>query len=478
MFVRRWTAAMGLLLVALGVTLPPTESLVRGQEPAKGTPAAGNRPNVLFLLTDDQRADTIHAMGNPRIQTPHLDDLVGSGFVFGNAYCNGGNIPAVCLPSRTMLLSGRSLFHLKGAEATAPSLPRSFNDAGYLTYHHGKRGNTPQAIQANFQVNRYLGNDEKERTSGHPGQEIADAAIAFIAERPRDRPFCMYLAFANPHDPRVVSKEDRDRYDDPTLPLPRNYRPFHPFNNGDLLIRDEQLAPWPRTPEVVRKHLADYYGVISHLDMQIGRVLQALKEQGEYDRTIIVFSSDHGLAIGSHGLFGKQNIYEDGMKVPLIFTGPGIPKGRSDAFAYLFDVYPTLCDLAGVPAPTGIDGRSLAPIIRSQSQGVRDAVFLAYRDVQRSIRRGDWKLIRYPRINRSQLFNLKDDPSETRDLAGESSYASKLEDLLTQLRAEQKTFDDTLELTSSRPLPAEVDASFFRTPGPTGAARKETSKNK
>jgi arylsulfatase A-like enzyme len=466
---------LGTLVIIAGPALPETQ--VRGQEAPKaeapaGNPAAGiKRPNVLFLFTDDQRADTIHALGNASIRTPNLDRLAETGFVFRNAYCLGGNVPAVCLPSRTMLISGRSLFHLKGATADASSLPRSFNDAGYLTYHHGKRGNTPQAIQANYQINKYLKNDQQERSSGYPGKEIADEAIAFLGDRPRDKPFFMYLAFANPHDPRVVNREYRDRYDEPSMPLPKNYRPFHPFNNGELLIRDEQLAPWPRTPEVVREHLTDYYGVITYLDMQIGRILQALKDQRVYDDTIIVFSSDHGLAVGSHGLFGKQNIYEDGMKVPLIVAGPGIPRGRSDAFAYLFDVYPTLCGLAGLPEPSGIDGKSLAPVIRGQSRGVRDAVFLAYRDVQRSIRLGDWKLIRYPQINRSQLFNLKDDPSEINDLADDPRHADRVKELTAALADEQKAYDDTLMLTSAQPKPAEVDASFFRPNEPARSKR-------
>jgi arylsulfatase A-like enzyme len=429
------------------------------------TNAEARRPNVLFLFTDDQRADTIHALGNPLIQTPNLDRLAERGFVFRNAYCMGGNQPAVCLPSRTMLMSGRSLFHLKEATAEAPSLPRAFNAAGYVTYHHGKRGNTPQAIQKNFQINKYLVNDQAERSSGYPGKEIADAAVAFLNERPRDKPFFMYLAFANPHDPRVVNREYRDRYQESAMPLPANYRPLHPFNNGELLVRDEQLAPWPRTPEVVRSHLTDYYGVITYLDMQIGRILQVLKDQGIEDETIVVFSSDHGLAIGSHGLFGKQNIYEDGMKVPLIFAGPGISRGRSNAFAYLFDIFPTLLDLAGLPNAEGLDARSLAPVIRGESQGVRDAVFLAYRDFQRSIRVGDWKLIRYPEINRSQLFNLAADPAETHDLAADPASKSQVKELMARLEAEQKRLGDTLALTSAQPKEAAVDATFFQRPG-------------
>jgi arylsulfatase A-like enzyme len=425
-------------------------------------PAQKQRPNVLFLFTDDQRADTIRALGNPIIQTPNLDRLVESGFVFRNAYCMGSNVPAVCLPSRTMLLSGRSLFHLPSLTDKSPNFPRSFNAAGYITYHHGKRGNTPQAIQKEFAHNQYLANDAKERTSGHPGKEIADPALKFLRDWKRDKPFCMFLAFGNPHDPRVVNQEYRARYDEGKMPLPKNFRPFHPFNNGDLLVRDESLAPWPRTPEVVRKHLTDYYGVITYLDMEIGRVLQALKDSGAYDHTVIIFSSDHGLAVGSHGLFGKQNLYEDGMKAPLIFAGPGIPRGRSDALVYLHDIFPTACTLSGVPVPESLDGRSLAPVIKGESKQVREALFLSYRNVQRAVRQGDWKLIRYPQVNKTQLFDLKNDPDETNNLADDPKQAGKVKEMMELLARQQQEHGDRQPLTVDNPQTADVDLSFFK----------------
>jgi arylsulfatase A-like enzyme len=363
-----------------------------------------------------------------------------------------------------MVLSGRSLFRLPSLTPESPNFPWSMNRAGYVTYHFGKRGNVPMQIQKLFLHNNYT-DDGKERSSGFPGKVIADDAIRFLKEHRKDKPFFMYLAFGNPHDPRVVNKEYRSKYDEAKLPLPRNYRPFHPFNNGDLLIRDEQLAPWPRTEETVRKHLADYYGVITYLDMEIGRVLQALRDIGEYDNTIIIFSSDHGLAIGSHGLFGKQNLYEAGMKAPLIFCGPGIAKGQSDALVYLHDIYPTVCQLAGVPVPEGLDGKSLVPVIRGESKQVRDSLFLAYRNVQRAVRQGDWKLIRYPQVNVTQLFDLKADPHETRNLAAEANQANRVREMMELLARLQKEHDDRQPLTVDSPQPAEVDLSFFKKKG-------------
>jgi arylsulfatase A-like enzyme len=412
------------------------------------------RPNVLFLFTDDQRADTIRALGNPHVETPVLDALAESGFAFRNAYCMGGDVPAVCTPSRYMLLSGLSLFHRNRAAPARPSLPRAMKEAGYATYHHGKKGNTCLPLQKLFDVEKYLANDGEERRGGFPGKEIADAAVEHLKTRAKDKPFFMYLAFANPHDERVVHPEARAKVDDAKLPLPANYLPLHPFDNGEMAVRDERLAPWPRTPEEIRKQIGDYYGVIAHLDVQIGRILRALRDTGEYERTIVVFSSDHGLALGSHGLMGKQNVYEDGMKVPLLFAGPGVPKGRSDAFAYLHDVFPTICGLAGAPAPEGIDGRSLAPLIRGQGAPVRDAMMLAYRGVQRSVRKGDWKLIRYPEIHRSQLFDLGSDPHETKDLAGDPAQAERVRELLGLLARLQEENDDALPLSAPVAKPA------------------------
>ncbi|HJT35931.1 MAG TPA: sulfatase-like hydrolase/transferase [Pirellulales bacterium] len=426
---------------------------------AIATAAAADRPNVLFLLADDQRADTIHALGNDAIETPNLDGLVRSGFVCRNAYCMGSvTTPAVCLPSRTMLLSGRSLFQIEpGAKASYEvNLPRSFNQAGYVTYHHGKRSNTPLGIQQEFQINKYLADDQAERRSGQPGKEIADAAIEFLKSQPGDKPFLMYLAFANPHDPRVVNHEYRRRYRDAAMPLPDNFLPLHPFDNGELSVRDEQLAPWPRTAEEIRRQIADYYAVITHLDAQIGRVLTALHEIGEYDNTIIVFSSDHGLALGSHGLMGKQSLYEHSMKAPLIFTGLGIARGSSDAFVYLHDIFPTLCELANIDAPTEIDGQSFAPVVRGQSQQGRDTMFLVYREVQRAVRQGEWKLVRYPMINETQLFNLRNDPHEIRNLA--AADPARVKALMKLLARQQRLYGDALPLSSEHPAPREVTA--------------------
>ncbi len=445
--------------------------------------AAPARPNILFLFTDDQQEHTLRALGNPLIQTPNLDKLVQQGFVFQNAYCMGGYSPAVCLPARQMTLSGRAWFAVRNLPPDAPNFPKSMNHAGYVTYHYGKRGNTAVDIQAQFQHNQYL-NDLEDRTCGYPGRTIANDVIQFLTERQKAqasepagaRPFCMYLAFANPHDPRVAAPEFLNRYAVDQIPLPPNFRPFHPFDNGELLVRDERLAAWPRPEANIRSQIRDYYAVITALDEQIGRIVQCLHEVGEYDNTLIAFSTDQGIALGSHGLMGKQNLYEPSMGIPLVFSGPGVPRGKSSqALAYIFDIYPTLCELAGVPIPAALDGKSLAPIIRGQADQVWDSIFLAYRDVQRAVRQGPWKLIRYPQINRVQLFNLQSDPHETRDLSADPAQADRIRQMTTLMEQQQQRFGDTLPLVAAEPKPGDVDLAYYQN-APPPATKKPGAK--
>jgi arylsulfatase A-like enzyme len=448
------------ILISLIAPLVELPSTTAADKPA--------RPNVLFLFADDMRADSIAALGNPVVKTPHLDSLVRRGFVMRNAYCFGGNSAAVCTPSRNMMLSGNTYFRWKDftppggqgkpgqiAPGDGPNFPVSMRDAGYQTYHHGKKGNTAPLIQAKFEINKYLGNDQTERMSGEPGREIVDDAISFVKAKRDSRPFFLYLAFGNPHDPRVAAQKFLDQYDRDRIPLPKNVLPLHPFDNGEMAVRDEQLLPWPRTDADLRRTHHEYYATITALDSHIGRLLDTLKQTGQHDNTLIVFSADQGIAIGSHGLLGKQSLYDAAMKSPLIFAGPGISRGESNALVHLFDIYPTVCDLVGAARPEGIDGRSFKPVLDGQSKIARGELLLSYRDVQRSLRDQRWKLIRYPQVNVTQLFDLETDPDEMHNLADEPAQAARIEQMLTRIKDQQVKVGDDLPLTVPKPKPAK-----------------------
>ena len=449
----RFTRILSVLLLALSATI--------GQ-------AASKKPNILFLFADDMRADSIGALGNPTVKTPNLDSLVQRGFVFNNAYCLGGNRGAVCLPSRNMLLSGNTYFRWQNSQApnTAPAakgnfapannstLPAVFKEAGYVTYHQGKKGNSALLIQGQFEINKYVKNDDIDRTNGEAGQQIVDEAIEFLTKKD-ERPFMMYLAFSNPHDPRVAAEKYLKLYDRNTIPLPKNYLPFHPFNNGEMTVRDEALSPWPRTEDEIRKTLHEYYAVISGLDHHIGRLLKKLDELKLTEDTIILFSADQGISVGSHGLLGKQNIYDHAMKVPLFFTGPGVKKGKSDALVYLHDVFPSLCDLTGTTKPEGLDALSFAPVIQGKTAKSRDTLFLAYRDMQRAVRDDRWKLIRYPQVDMTQLFDLQNDPYEMKNLAEDAAQKERVTKMLSQIKDWQQKLGDGAPLTVPNPKPAK-----------------------
>jgi arylsulfatase A-like enzyme len=452
---------------------------------APGEESREKRPNVLILFADDQRADTIAALGNPHIRTPHLDRLASQGTAFTRAYCMGSLQGAVCVPSRAMLLTGRTLFHVKEDLAGQPTWPEAFAKENYRTFFTGKWHNKgPSALRA-FQEGKavFLGgmgdpyhlplqdisSDHafvNQRSSGeHSVKLFADAASDFLSAQTGDRPFLCYVPFNLPHDPRVAPPEYHARYDRERPPLPANFLPQHPFDNGEMTVRDEALAPWPRTPELVRQNLADYYAAIEFLDAQIGRILDALRASGQYDDTLIVFAADHGLAIGSHGLFGKQNLYDHSMRAPLIIAGPGVPRGRQvDAFAYLLDVFPTLGELARVPAPEGSEGLSLVPVLDGRRGSIRESIFTAYGRVQRAVRDDRWKLLIYPKINKTQLFDLRSDPAELHDLANDPAEAGEVGRLTGLLREWQRRLDDSLPLSSANPSRPEFTFPEAKSP--------------
>jgi arylsulfatase A-like enzyme len=419
--------------------------------------AAEKRPNVLFILSDDQRWDTVHALGNPEIKTPVLDELVNRGFHFNNAYCQGSMIGAVCLPSRTMILTGRSLWHLpekaRALEAPpgVPLLPSLINGAGYATFHTGKPGNACRYANAQFQTNIESGKNRNSAT------EHADNLIGFLRDHSGDKPFFAFLAPPVPHDPRWSSPEFKQLYEPTAVTLSKNFMPRHPFDNGELYIRDEELAPFPRTAEEMRRHLADYYATVSQLDFEIGRVLDVVKDRGWMDQTIVIFSSDQGLAVGGrHGLMGKQNLYEH-VKPPLVIAGPGIPHGQSDALVYLFDLFPTICELTGAPVPDVVEGESLLHIARGEKKAIRDYILGAYRESQRMVRDERWKLIAYNAAGEkhAQLFDLASDPDELNNLAADSKFTAerdRLEKRMTELR---KSFNDPIDFDTPRAAVSE-----------------------
>lgn len=370
--------------------------------PLSTTVTSETRPNIVFLFADDLPASAIHPEQNRPVKTPALDRLASQGLAFPHAYIMGAQGGAVCVASRAMIMTGMRVQSLrKNGHNIKPSetlLGQSLQDAGYYTYGIGKWHNGISTYHRSFQdgAEIFFGgmthdqfnvplthfradadykkgdNADNPHTdhmypNRHASEIFADAAVSFLKSDKASQPFFLYVSFTAPHDPRQAPQEFYDQYPLDKVELPKNFMPQHPFNNGHT-GRDEVLLEHPRDPEKVRKEIQEYYGIISHMDSQIGRILDTLDATGATSNTIVIFAGDNGLAVGRHGLLGKQSVYEHSVNVPLNWSGPGIPVGqRSQAYVYLTEIYPTLCDMLSLPVPSTVEVGSFLPSLRDAS---------------------------------------------------------------------------------------------------------------
>lgn len=464
--------------------------------PAAALAAAPARPDIVFIFGDDHAYDAVGSTGLTQVATPALDRLAARGTTFTHAYNMGSWSGAVCVPSRTMLMTGRHLWDARRIydatddERKAGRLwPQLLRAAGYETYFTGKWHVKADAARA-FDVVRHLrpgmpgtvdaaysrppegGPDPwspHDRTLGgyweggtHWSEVVADDAVDFLqTAAPKETPFFLYVAFNAPHDPRQSPREYVEKYPPERVKVPASFLPEYPFKDSIGCgpgLRDEKLAPFPRTERSVRVHRGEYYALVSHLDAQVGRILEAIEASGRAATTWVFYTADHGLAVGHHGLFGKQNLYDHSVRVPFIAAGPGVPAGkRIAAPIYIQDAMPTCLELAGSRAPDHVWFRSILPAIRGEATAeVRDAIYGAYLDLQRAVSHEGYKLILYPRARRARLYRLADDPLEMRDLFGEAKPdGAKSVDvarrLFTRLRSLQEELGDTLDLAAVFP---------------------------
>lgn len=438
------------------------------------------KPNIILILADDMRGTAIHAIGQENTYTPCLDSLAKESTVFTNAHIMGGTSGAVSMPSRAMLMTGKYLHTLQKQGAVIPTdhitIGEALQDAGYTTFHTGKwhadftsfnrcfndakaiffggmgdhwnvplfdyhvdgiyRDCRPVVKQPNRSNKVEYLKGEYMYSGKHSVDIFSDAALKYIHQSAEsDKPFFLSLAYMSPHDPRTMPEEYKTHYKLEDIKLPPNFLQQHSFDNGELTIRDEVLASIPRDSVEVRRHIYEYYAMVSHVDKRVGEIISTIKKLGIYDNTIIVFAGDNGLALGQHGLMGKQNVYEHSVRIPLMIKEAGNDTRHkahfTDALCYLIDVFPTLCELSGTEIPSSVDGLSLVPVLQ-EDKPVRDYLYYGYRMFQRAISDGTWKLIEYNVKGKrtTQLFNLKQDPYETKNLAEKYKHSK----LMKQLR--------------------------------------------
>jgi arylsulfatase A-like enzyme len=478
------TALPCLLLLLFSLAALPC-SVIRADD-ASRTP---RRPNILFILVDDQSAEDLQIY-NPAspLDAPHLAALARRGMVLDNVCHMGSFSGAVCTPSRHMIMSGRTVWHLpigphKGRycpeKLEQNTIPAVFNRAGYSTMRTCKIGNSYEAANRQFVVRRDAskrGGTAEDGSAWH-----AEQVLSYLAEREAagdERPFYIHFGFSHPHDtrdgtPELLAKYGAVNHADPaSLPplnprqpaLPRNYLQKHPFDTTDSNVRDEVAVSgvWKNRDEAsIRNEIGRQMACSEYIDQQIGRVLKRLEELGELEHTYVIYTADHGMSIGRHGLMGKQNLYQHTWQVPFIVAGPGIRSGRAPGNGYLLDLLATFCDFAGITPPESNEGVSLRGVLEGRQQAVREVMYGVYsggaKPGIRCVREGDWKLITYsaPERNLSevQLFNLADNPEELlpehrssnpaeTNLAALPRYAEKLRHMQQLLEGEMERLND------------------------------------
>ncbi|MDF7823553.1 sulfatase-like hydrolase/transferase [Pontiellaceae bacterium B12227] len=451
--------------------------------------AGERKPNILFIFADDMSYETIGAHGLLDIDTPHLDTLVENGASFTHAYNMGAWGGAVCVASRKMLNTGLFVWRSQNADlkqfvAEGKMWSQRMSAAGYRTYMSGK-WHVPTSAPGIFDVAQHIRagmpkqvpsgynrpKDEADYEQGwkpwdtkhggywqggkHWSEVLADDSVEFLEQAAKDeQPFFMYLAFNAPHDPRQAPKEYIDRYPLDRIKVPATMLPEYPYAEAACGkgLRDEKLMPYPRTEYSVKVNRQEYFALITHMDDQIGKIFQALEKTGQADNTYIVFTADHGLAVGHHGFVGKQNMYDHSMRPPFLLSGPGVKAGaKIDVPIYLQDVVPTALDWAG-GGTDAVDFKSLLPLLQGETAHY-DAIYGAYMGRQRMITKGGWKLIAYPNIGIKRLYNLQKDPMEMTDLAANPEYAARLKQLTAMLETEMDAQNDPMTSLAAADFP-------------------------
>ncbi|QDT12082.1 sulfatase-like hydrolase/transferase [Planctomycetes bacterium K23_9] len=457
---------------------------------AAGLPSvAAEKPNIVFIFADDQCFDTINALGNHEIETPNLDKLARRGTTFTHAYNMGSWSGAVCVASRTMLNSGRFVWNANAIHNTSRVeqaegrwWSEHMKKAGYRTYMTGKwhckadanksfdvardiRPGMPNQTPAGYNRPLAPGKDKWSpsdpkfegfwKGGTHWSEVVANHSADYLSDaKDRDEPFFMYLAFNAPHDPRQSPAEYVAKYPLESIALPANFLSIYPYAEpmgAGKQLRDEKLAPFPRTPHSVKVHRQEYYAIITHMDEMIGRILDSIQATGKADNTWIFFTADHGLAVGQHGLLGKQNLYDHSVRVPFLVVGPKVQGGKKiDEPIYLQDVMPTSLELAGVEKPDHVEFNSLLPVLAGGESPYKQ-IYGAYLQKQRSIRTDQYKLIAYPEAKVLRLYDVQKDPLEMQDLAADQSMEAVKSELFADLQQLQIKMNDKLDLSALAP---------------------------
>lgn len=428
----------------------------------------GSTPNFIFICSDQHSYKYTGYSGHPIVKTPNLDRLAENGVIFSNAYTS----QPVCVPGRTSLMTGmyasdcESYCNSSVWDGSYPLWGSYLQDAGYLTRAYGKMDldntletgfdeiKTSHSHKYNPDITSLFRSPLCYRIKERPAvkgetrvdyhlqdNDITNEAVEFLLEESNnsEKPWALYLGYLQPHPPFTAKKEFYDFYEDLEIDMPD----ITPEQLENLPLVYQQLRHFKRiaTPidkELIRDARIAYYGMITEMDMLIGKVITALEESGQADNTYIIYTSDHGESLGDHGLWYKNNLYENSVHIPLLISGPGVEKGlRINTPVSQIDLVPTMIDAISIEIPDYLRGHSLMPLLHGNSRQGEEVVYSESHSEGNCtgsfmIRKGDWKYIYFTGYE-GLLFNLRDDPHELRNLINNAKYSTVLEDLRNEL---------------------------------------------
>lgn len=430
--------------------------------------AEQDRPNILFMFTDDQPQNCLGVMGNEHIETPHLDRLARQGTLFNHAFVT----TAICCSNRACILTGQHMYRhgiqdfktplsAKAFEQTYPALLRQ---AGYRTGYLGKFAignpgvNRRELCLPADQFDSWYGFPQninfRQEVDGKPRyltEVMTEKAVEFLRETTSDQPFCLTVAFKEPHGPF--------NYFDPNVP--NVYEGVHLPPSPTFTAEDWDAQPdfirhslngdggrkWLKNADAHQRDLRTFYRTVTRADAAVGTILAELERLDLHDNTVVIFSSDHGSLLGDHGLSGKWLMYENSIRVPLMIYDPRVAPSRAvqrrDELALSIDLAPTMLALAGIAPPDSMQGKNLMSIVNQEPNPWRSRFYYQHTyntDPPRSpiavtegIRTKRWKYIRYPDTDPvfEQLFDLETDPLEKTNLASRAEHSSVLSELRT-----------------------------------------------
>ena len=454
-------------------------------EPAKAT-----RPNILVIFSDDHASHALSCYGSKINTTPNLDRIAAGGMRFTNAFVTN----SICTPSRATLLTGK-YSHLNGVpvfnrfDGAQPTVAKYLQAAGYHTGMIGKwhLGSDPTGFdywsvlpgQGRYFDPEFIEMGEWKTVKGYVSDIIADQSIAFLEKRPKDKPFLLFSNPKAPHRPWQPDERHAHMFDDIDIPEPATFNDDYAGRSSaaaeatmrigrDLTATDTKGPPPAGLAGPALKHwkyeryIKDYLRCVASMDDNVGRILDYLEKNGLAENTVVIYASDNGFYLGDHGWFDKRFMYEYSLRVPLLIKVPGQtkPGGVSDRMVLNTDFAPTLMDLAGLPVPADMQGRSLAPVLRGEPPADwRTAMYYRYYHYPQDhrvqphygIRTEREKLIYFNKIDSWEFYDLAKDPDELRNAYNDPQYRDMIDNLKAQLEGLKKEMKDDDQFANEAP---------------------------